>query len=172
MLGQREFAPIVALIHPANLRNRHVAFIGKDNRIVRDKLKQRGGWFTRSAACQIARIVLNPVANAGRLKHFKIKVAALLKPLGFQQFSLIDQLVEPQFELFLNLDDGLLHRRLWRHVVRIRVDPDPVKRVGLFARQRVEFGDLFKLFAKERQPPRAVFKVRRENLQHIPANTE
>ena len=94
MFGQRELAPVVALVHAADLRDRDVGFVGEDNGIVGDEFEQRGRRLARRAAGQVARIVLDPVADAGRLQHFEIEVGALFQPLRLQQLAFVDQLVQ------------------------------------------------------------------------------
>ena len=81
MFGQREFTPIVAPVHAADLRHADVAFIGKDDGVVGDEFEQGRGRLARCAACQIARVVLDPVADTGRLEHFQIEIGALFQPL-------------------------------------------------------------------------------------------
>jgi len=89
VFGQREFAPVVAAIHAADLRDRDVGFIGKDDGIVGDEFKECGRRFTRRAAGQVAGIVLDPVADARGLQHFKIELGALFKALRFQQLAFL-----------------------------------------------------------------------------------
>jgi hypothetical protein len=67
MLGQCHLAPEVALVHAADLRDRDVGFVGEDDGVVGNEFEQRGGRLARGAARQVARIVLDPVADAGRL---------------------------------------------------------------------------------------------------------
>ena len=94
VFGQRELAPIVAPVHAADLRHADVAFVGEDDGVVGDEFEQGGGRLARCAAGQIARIVLDPVADAGGLEHFQIEIGALFQPLGLQQFAFADQLVQ------------------------------------------------------------------------------
>ena len=93
MFSQREFAAIVAFVHRADLGHGNVAFIRENNGIVRNEFKQCGRRFPRRAAGQIAAIVFNAIANAGRLEHFQIKIRALFKPLRFEQFTLFFELL-------------------------------------------------------------------------------
>ena len=151
VFGQRAFAPEVALVHAADLRHGDVGFVGENDGVVGDEFEQGGRRLARRAAGQIARIVLDAVADAGGFQHLEIEIGALLEPLRLEQFALVHQLVEPHFQLFLDADDRLLHRRLGRHVVRVGVDADLVERAGFLAGQRVEFGDALQLFAEERQ---------------------
>ena len=94
VFGQRHLAPEVTSIHAADLRHGDVALVGEDDGVVGDVFEQRGGRLARGAAGQIAGIVLDPVADARRLKHFEIEVGALFKPLRFKQLAIIHQLFQ------------------------------------------------------------------------------
>ena len=54
----------------------------------------------------------------------------------------------------------------------VGVDPHPRQAVGLLAGQRVELGDRFDLVAEQRQPPRAVLEMRREDLDPVATHPE
>ena len=84
MFGKGEFTAIIALIHCANLRHADVAFIGEDNGIVGDELKQCRRRLTGCAPGEIARIIFNAAAYACRFKHLKIEICALFQPLRFK----------------------------------------------------------------------------------------
>jgi hypothetical protein len=95
VLGQRELAPVVAAIHAADLRDGDVAFVGEDDGVVGDVFEERRGRFAGRAAGQVARVVLDPVADAGGLQHLEVEIRALFQPLRLQQFALADQLLQP-----------------------------------------------------------------------------
>ena len=172
VFGQGELAPVVALVHAADLRDRDMGFIGKNDGIVGDEFEQ--GWrrFPRRAPGQIARIVLDPVADAGCFQHFQIKGRALFQPLGLQQLALVHQLVQPEAQLALDPLDRLLHRRARRDVMAVGIDADLFERIGFRARQRIEFDDGFKVIAKEGKPPGPVFQVGRPHFQTVAAHPE
>ena len=172
MFGERELAAIVALVHGTDLRDGHVRFIGKDDGIVRNEFKKGRGRLARCAAGQIARIVFDPVAHAGRLQHLQIEIRALFQPLRFQQLAFAHQLIQPDAQLLAYPDDRLLHRGLGRHIVAVGIDADLVECTGLLARQRIKFRDTFKLIAEEAQPPGAVLKVGGKHLQRITAHAK
>ena len=89
MFGEGELAPVVAPVHAADLRDRDVAFVGEDDGVVGDEFEERGRRLARRAAGQVARVVLDPVADAGRLQHLEVEVGALLQPLGLEQLALV-----------------------------------------------------------------------------------
>ena len=172
IFGKGCLAAEVALEHAADLRNGNVAFIDEDQRVVRQVFKQ--GWrrFAWFSAREIARIIFNAGAGAGGHHHFDIKVAALLKPLGFQQAACGVEFDEALFEVNLDAAHGLLKRGLRRHVVRVGIDFDLLKLGLLLARERIEFGDGFDFVTEERKAPSTVFKMRGEKFHRIAAHAE
>ena len=172
MLREGELAPVVAAIHPADLRHGDVALVGEDDGVVGDELEEGGRRLARRAAREVARVVLDPVAGARGLDHLDVEMGALLEPLGLQQLALAHELVEPLLELLPDLDDGLLERRARRDVVRVGVDPHPLHVAGLLAGERVELGDRLQIRAEERQPPGAVLEVGGVDLDRVAAHAE
>ena len=172
VFGQRELAAVVAFVHSADLRHRDMAFIGKDDGVVGDEFKKGGRRFAGGAARQVAGIVLDAVADAGRLQHLQIEVGALFEPLCFQQFAFTHQLIEPAAQLFLDADDRLLHRGLRRHVVAVGIDTNLIEGTCLFARERIEFGDAFQFLAEEGESPCPVFKVGGKDFKTVTAHPE
>ncbi len=81
-----------------------MGFVGEDDGVVGDEFEQRGGRLAGGAAGEVARIVLDPVADAGGLEHLEVEIGALFQPLGFEQFAFVDQLVEAHAQFFLDAD--------------------------------------------------------------------
>ena len=108
VFGQRRLAPEVAAIHAADLRDGDVALVDEDQRVVGDVFEQRRRRIARLAAGEVARIVLDAGAGAGRLQHLQVEAGALLQPLGLQQSSSLFKLLQPVLQLFLDRLDGLI----------------------------------------------------------------
>jgi hypothetical protein len=151
-----------------------VAFVGEDDGVVGDVFEQGRRRLAGRAAGEVARVVLDPVADAGGLQHLEIEIRALFQPLRLQQFALADQLLEPRWlQLGLDALDRLLHRRARRHVVRVGVDRGRFRKLSVFSPgQRVELGDALQLVAEEGQPPGAVLKVGGPDLERVAAHAE
>ena len=172
MFGQGHLAPEVALVHAADLRDRDVGFVGKDDGVVGNELEQ-GGWrLARGSAGEVARIVFDPVADAGRLEHFEVERGALFEALGFEQFAVQHHQVERLAEFLSDALDRLLHRGAGGDVVGVGVDADLLEAVGLDAGEGIEFDDGFELFAEEGEAPGAVFEVGGPNLDRVAAHAE
>ncbi len=86
--GQRVFAAVIAFVHRADLRHRHMAFVGEHQRVVGDVFEQGRRRLAGLASRQPARIVLDAGAGAGRLDHLDVEIGALFQALGFEQLSL------------------------------------------------------------------------------------
>ena len=126
----------------------------------------------RLAPGEIARIVLDALAGAGRLDHLDIEAGALFQPLGFEQAPGLFELHEPLLQLFLDALDRLIQRRARRHIVGVRVDLHRLQFVGLLPRQRIEFLDRLDLVAEERDAPGPILQMGREDLDRIAAHPE
>ena len=124
VFGQGHLAAEVALVHAADLRDRDVGFVRKNNGIVGDEFEQRRRRFARRAARQVARVVLDPGAGPGRLQHFQIEVGALFQPLRLQQLALAGQLLQAVEQLVLDALDRLRQRRARGDVVGVGIDAD------------------------------------------------
>ena len=117
-------------------------------------------------------VVLDAVADAGRLKHFDVKGGALLQALRLQQLALLGQLLQAHRQFLLDALDRLLQRRARRHIVAAGIDADLLEAVGLDPGQRIELGDRLQFVAEEVEPPGAVLKVGGPDLDQIAAHAK
>ncbi len=172
VFGQRRLAAEVALVHAADLRDRDVALVGEDQRVVGQVFEQRRRRLAGLAAREIARIVLDALAHARGLQHLEVEIGALFEPLRLEEPPLSIELVEPALQLVLDGLDALDQRRPRRHVVRIGVDLGELQVVGLLAGERVELLDALDLVAEEAEAPAAVLVMGREQLHRVAAHAE
>ena len=106
----------------------------EDDGVVGDEFKEGRGRLARGAACEVAGIVFDAVAEAGGFQHLKVEFGALFQPLRFQQLAVAHQLFEALAQLFLDADDGLnLQRRFGRYVVGVGIDADAGRIVRCFS---------------------------------------
>ena len=118
-----------------------MALVDEHQRVVGQVFEQGRRRLAGFAAGEIARIVLDAGAAAGRLHHFQVEERALLQPLRFEQPAGGVELVEPLPQLDLDAGDRLQQRRPRRHVVRVGVDLHEFELVGLLPGERIEFVD-------------------------------
>src|SRR5580700_9615146 len=95
VFGERRFAAEIAAIHAAKLRNSDVALVDEDQRVIGHVFEQSRRRLAGLAAGQIARIVFDAGAAAGRFHHFEIVQRALLEPLRFKESPGGVELFEP-----------------------------------------------------------------------------
>src|SRR5208337_3639335 len=172
VFGQGRLAAVVAAVHAADLRDRHVALVDEHQRVVGQVFEQGRRRLARPAPGEISGIVLDAGAGAGRLEHFEVEYGALLEPLRLEQPALPIELVEPLLELLLDRLGRLQQRRARRHIVRIGVDFDEFEVLRLLAGKRIEFGDCLDLVAEEADAPGAVLVVGGKNLDRVAADPE
>ncbi len=159
-------------IHAAELRHGDVAFVQEHERVVGHVFEQRRRRLARLAAGEIARIVLDAGAAAGRFHHLEVVDGALLEPLRLEQAPRGVELVEPPAQLLLDAGDRLDERRARRDIVRIGVDLDEVELVGLLPGERIELLDRLDLVAEQVHPPGAVLVVRRKHIDGVATHPE
>ena len=136
-----------------------MAFIGKNDGIVGNKLEQgwrRLAWRTSS---EVARIILNPIAHPSRLEHFKIEFCPLLEALRFEKLAFLFHLLEADDQLIFDPMDRLLQCGARRDVMRIGIDADLIHFARFLPSQRIKFGDRLEFFAKKGKPPSPIFEV-------------
>ncbi len=147
-------------------------FVDEDERVARHVFEEGRRRLARLAPGQIAGIVLDPGAAAGRLDHLEIIGRALLEPLRLEQFPFRVQLFKADLEVALDLLDRLQQGRPRRHVMAVGVDLDRVQRRGLLAGQWVDLMDRLDLVAEQRDPPGAVLVMRRKQFDRVAAHPE
>ena len=72
------FTRVVAVVHRAHLRQRHVAFVDKQQKIVREVVNERGRRGAGGAPGNDARVVFNACAEADFREHLEV----ILRPLA------------------------------------------------------------------------------------------
>ena len=71
-----------------------MALVGEDDGVVGDVLEEGRGRLAGLAPGEVARVVLDAGAGAGRLQHLEVELGALLEPLRLEELALGDELVE------------------------------------------------------------------------------
>ena len=79
-----------------------MALVDEHQRVVGQIFEQGRRRLAGLAAGEIARIILDAGAGAGRLHHLQIEQRALLEPLRLEQAAGAVQLVEPLLQLLLD----------------------------------------------------------------------
>ena len=80
-------ARAVAAVHAAELRDRDVALVDDQQRVLGQVVDQRRRRLARLAAGEVARVVLDALAEADALHHLEVEARALLEPLRLDQLA-------------------------------------------------------------------------------------
>ena len=112
VVDERLLARAVALVHPADLRDRLVRLVDEDDEVVREVVDQRermrAGW----APLEHTGVVLDPVAEAELLEHLDVVLGALPDPVRLEHPALRLELRDLLLELVADLVDGAVDGRL------------------------------------------------------------
>ncbi len=136
------------MIHAVQLRNGLVAFVDQDQRIVRQIIEQGGRRFARQASRKMPRVILDPVAIADLLHHFQIEHGALPQALRLDQLALLLQFLVPPIQLGQDAGHCRIAGLLRHHVVRLRINRQPLISLPHLSQQRVDLRQAFDLVAE------------------------
>ena len=84
MLNQGAFTGHIALVHGTNLRDRHVRLINNQQEIIREIIQQTVRGTAGGTTINMARVVLNAIAEAHLLHHFQVVGGAHAQTLRLQ----------------------------------------------------------------------------------------
>ena len=161
----------VVLVHPDDLRDRHVRLVDDEQPVRREVVEQRPRPAARLATRQVARVVLDAGAVAELAHHLEVERRALAEPGALEGSTLGLETGDPLLHLGLDVDDRFLELVLRRDVVGRRVDVDLLALGQQLAGQRVELGDPLDLVAEELDPDERLLRGGLE-LQRVAADAE
>ena len=98
----------VAVVHGADLRNGHVAFVDKHEEVIGEVIEESERRFARPSAVEIAAVIFHAAAIADLAHHLDVVTGALFEALRFQQLAVVAE--GPHFVFEIALDGG--ERRL------------------------------------------------------------
>ncbi len=171
MLDERDLAAPVALVHPPDLGNGHVALIDDGEEVVAEVVDQRVRGLARRPSVEMPRVVLDAAGEAHRLEHLEVVVHAHLKPLCFEQLAVGAELGEPGAQLLLDRPDRRVELGSLGHVVRGGPDRKFVEGRQHLAGELVHLGDRFDLVPEELDAHRMV-RVGRKDVEHVASHPE
>ena len=171
MLGQGDLTRAVAFVHAADLRHRDVALVDDAQEVLRKIIDKRIRRLARSAAVNMARIVLNAAAEAHGLEHLKIVAGAHLEALCFKKLALGTELLEAVLKLLADACHGTIELRARSDVMRSRPNGKRFVRLKNLTRDVVHFRNGLDLVTPELDAD-GVVGVRRKHVQVIAAHAE
>ena len=172
VFDERILSCAVAAEHPADLRQRDVAFVDEHQKILGEIVDQRIRRFAGLSAVKVARIVLDAAAEADLLHHFDVVQHARTDALGLQRTVGVEEHLFLHLHVRFDLFERLLHLLVSGRVVRRRKDRDVTAAVEDLAGQDVDFRDALDLVAEEPDAQRLVRPVDRIDVERVAVRTE
>ena len=171
VLDERDLAGAVALVHAADLGQRHVRLVDDAQHVFGEVVDERVGGLAGGATVEVARVVLDARAEAHGLEGLKVVVGALLQALGLQELAGLLELGHASGLLFGDGLQGAVELGALGDVVRGRPDGNGVKGVENLARDLVNLVDALDLVAEELDA-HGVLGIGREHVHHVAAHAE
>ena len=162
----------VPVVHGVYLRQGDVAFVHKQNKVLREVVQQRHRRAAGGTVRDYAGVVLNAGAVPDLLHHFNVVLGSLPDALGLDQFSVFGEMLHLLIAFLPDPLDGGCHLFLCGDVMACRIDHRVGKRAETRTRERLDQGDPVDLIPEEFNPDGFVIPVRWEDLQGISANPE
>jgi hypothetical protein len=105
VVDERELARAVAVVHPADLRQRHVALVHDHEEVLGEVVEEARRPRALGAPGEVPRVVLDAGARADLEHHLDVEVRAALEPLRLEQLPFGAQHLQPAGELLADRPD-------------------------------------------------------------------
>ena len=172
VVDERLLARAVALVHAADLRHGLVRLVDEDDEVVGEVVDQRERVRARRPALEVARVVLDPVAEAELLHHLEVVLGALPDPVRLEHLPL-----RLEHAHLLGSSSARMSSTA-RSIVGFEVTYSVAGQIDEvvelredLAGERVEVRDRLDLVAEERDPVRGL-DVRRLHLDDVALHAE
>ena len=172
VLDKRVLARAVAAVHGAHLRQRDVALVDKEQKVLRKIVQQRHRRAAGGAAADDARIVLDAGAVAELLHHLNVIVRALADALRLEELTLLLERFHARVALGADLADGALHLFVRCDIVRRGIDRHVAERADGRAGDDVDVRDAVDLVAEKLHAHGMIRGVGRKNVDRVAADAE
>ena len=149
-----------------------MALVDDHERVVRQIVDQRGGRLAGLASGQMARVILDALAEAQLGEHLQVEAGALLDALRLQQLALALEELDALAQLGLDALDRPQRRPARRHIVARRVHGVARHLAQDVAGERVEQGQLFHFVVEQIDPDRHLRVLGGKHVQYVAAHTE
>ena len=172
VLDERILARTVAAVHGAHLRQRDVALVDKEQKILREIVQQRHRCAAGGAAADDARVVLDAGAVAKLLHHLNIIIRALADALRLEELALLLKRFHARIALGADLADGALHLFMRRDIVRRGIDRHMAERADGRAGDDIDVRNAVDLVAEKLHAHGMVGRIGRKNVDRVAADAE
>ena len=162
----------VAAVHAADLRHGHVTLVDDHQRALRHVVDERRRRFACEAPRQMARVVLDALAEPQLVEHLEIEARALFDALCLDELVLLLKLLDAFAHLDLDGLDRLQRRAARRDVVARRVHREARDLRQDLPGQRIEERQRFDLVVEQREPQRRLGVLGRKDVDDVAAHAE
>ncbi len=171
VLHQHALAGMVAAVHRANLRQRHVTLIDESHEILGEIVQQAEGPLPFLAPVEVAGIVLDAGAIAHLLDHLEVVFHPLLQALGLQSPALRLEPGDLLHQVVLYGTHGSNRALAGSHEVCRRANAHPVDFFYMGARHRINQTQPVNLVA-EKLNAYGLVRPTQEHINYIAVHTE
>ena len=147
-----------------------MALIQHQHCVVRQVVKQGRRRLPCASARQVAGVIFNPVAVPQFQHHFQVIAGALLQALRLHQPFLFAQQGQAFLEFHRNGLCRIENHLTGRHVMRLRVDSDPLEPSQDLTGQRIEYTQGFHFLVEQFNPDRTGLLVAGEDIDNVATN--
>ena len=149
-----------------------MALVDDHQRARRQVVDQRRRRLAGAAPRQVARVVLDALAEPDLGHHLEVEAGALLDPLRLDELHLADEELLLLGELDLHLLDRVEHLLPPRHVMAGREHGEAPDLLPDVAGERVEELQRLDLVVEQRDAHRVLGVLGREHVEHVAAHAE
>ena len=172
VVHQALLAGVVAVVHGAHLRQRHVALVHEQHEILREEVQQRHGRAAHRPLGDDAGIVLDAGAVTQRAHHLHVVAGALVDALRLHQLAVVLEPLLPLGQLTLDLHRRPLQLVLGGDIVAGGVHRHMVQLLHGRAGDGMELRDALDLVAEKLHPDGSVLVIGRVQLHRVAPHPE
>ena len=172
VLHQRQLPRPVAVVHRADLRDRHVRLVDDDQEVLREEIHQRQRRIPRSAKIQMPRIILDPAAESRLAHHLHVKIRPLGNPLRLNELVLSLKVLDPLSHLSFNVVARHIDLLLRHDIVGSRPDHHMAQFCVHSSGQLFDFADPVDLLPEPLDPQKILASLRGIDLDRIASYPE
>ena len=172
VLDQHFLALPVTVVHAADLRQGDMGLIHDQQVIIREVIKQVIRTLARHPAVNMHRVVLDTGTVAVFPQRFQVKPGALFQPFLFQRLAFLLKILQPFFQLRLDIIAGPEHLLMRAGIAGRREDVVELVGIQYMPGQRVHFGNPLDFIPEHLNPDIELVCIRRHDFDHIPAHPQ
>ena len=141
VVHQALFSGAVAVIHGSHLRQRHMALVHKQHKVLRKIVQQRHGRRSRLPSGDDPAVILNARAVAQLPHHLHVVAGALVNALRLNELAAIFKILLPLRQFFFNFLRSPRHFLLGGHIVAGGVNSHVVYDALRLSRHGIKLAD-------------------------------